>query len=294
MSTPADPEIRAVSLSAPLPADSHVHTEWSWDAPSGSMLGSCERALQLGLPAIAFTEHVDYTVWTPTEAELALNDYPPGIADGGVITPPAFDVAGYHDAVQECRERYPQLRILSGLELGEPHWYAAAVAQVLSSGPFDRVLGSLHCLADRGGYAEPDGLFEHRDPAEVIRSYLAEVAELVCSAAPFEILAHIDYPVRDWPATAGRFDPGDFEDEFRHALRCTAESGRALEINTRVPLDAQILRWWHEEGGQAVSFGSDAHEPETVARGFAGVAQFADAYGFRPGPDPYSLWARRS
>ncbi|AMO62627.1 histidinol-phosphatase [Mycolicibacterium phlei] len=276
-----------------LPTDSHVHSEWSWDAPSGSMLGSCARAVELGLPAIAFTEHVDHTVWTPTAEELENNDYPPGIADGGAIVPPAFDTVGYLAALQECRDRYPQLRILSGLELGEPHWHSASVREVLAAGPFDRVLGSLHCLADRGGFAEPDGLFEHRDPFEVIRSYLAEVAELVCSSEPFEILAHIDYPVRDWPASAGPFDPVVFEEEFRHALRCTAESGRALEINTVVPLNSHILRWWHEEGGQSVSFGSDAHEPEAVARGFARVADFAQAHGFRPGPDPFALWTRQ-
>lgn len=46
-----------------LPADNHVHTEWSWDAPAGSMERSCARAAALGLPAIAFTEHLDHTVW---------------------------------------------------------------------------------------------------------------------------------------------------------------------------------------------------------------------------------------
>src|SRR6185369_782479 len=46
-----------------LPCDSHVHSEWSWDTPVGDMEGSCARALELGLPAIAFTEHLDNTVW---------------------------------------------------------------------------------------------------------------------------------------------------------------------------------------------------------------------------------------
>ncbi|GAA4964637.1 hypothetical protein GCM10023334_085180 [Nonomuraea thailandensis] len=53
----------------------------------------------------------------------------------------------------------------------------------------------------------------------------------------FSVLAHIDYPVRYWPGRkAGPFDPSAFEEEFRHALRVTAQSGRALEINTRVPM----------------------------------------------------------
>ena len=38
-----------------FPPDDHTHTEWSWDARSGSMEGSCARAVELGLPSIAFT-----------------------------------------------------------------------------------------------------------------------------------------------------------------------------------------------------------------------------------------------
>ena len=48
---------------AVLPADNHVHTEWSWEAPGGSMQKSCARAVELGVPSIAFTEHGDLTPW---------------------------------------------------------------------------------------------------------------------------------------------------------------------------------------------------------------------------------------
>src|SRR5215472_2759976 len=47
-----------------FPPDGHVHSEWSWDAPAGSMEQTCARAAALGLPAVAFTEHADYTTWT--------------------------------------------------------------------------------------------------------------------------------------------------------------------------------------------------------------------------------------
>ena len=41
--------------------DRHVHTQWSWDATHGDMLATCRRAAELGLPAIALTEHADFT-----------------------------------------------------------------------------------------------------------------------------------------------------------------------------------------------------------------------------------------
>jgi histidinol-phosphatase (PHP family) len=184
---------------------------------------------------------------------------------------------------------FPDLVILSGLEVGEPHWHADACARVLSGGAFDRVLGSLHCLPDGDSFAEPWALYPSRDAAQLVRDYLAEVAELVTGSDAFAVLAHIDYPVRSWPGDRP-FDPAAFEDHFRYALRATARSGKALEINTRIPLHSTILRWWRAEGGRAVTFGSDAHRPDLVGNGFREAAAMAEAHGFRPGPHPYDFW----
>jgi histidinol-phosphatase (PHP family) len=278
-----------------IPADGHVHSEWSWDAPDGSMERSCARAIELGLPGICFTEHLDHTVWTVAldlldEGHLLSSMSTPA----GLLTPPPFDAAGYLAEVERCRDLFPELRILTGLELGEPHWHGDATARVLASGGFERVLGSLHCLPDHGAFREPPGLYALREPEDVLREYLAEVAALVEACDSFAVLAHIDYPVRSWPAGAGPFDPEAFEDEFRHALRRTAASGRALEINTVVPLHSTILRWWREEGGEAVTFGSDAHDPSQVAQAFADARDLAEAHGFRPGRDPLDFWPRSS
>jgi len=39
-----------------------VHTQWSHDTgPQASMTAACTRAVELGLPAVAFTEHLDFT-----------------------------------------------------------------------------------------------------------------------------------------------------------------------------------------------------------------------------------------
>ncbi|MFI6496391.1 PHP domain-containing protein [Nonomuraea typhae] len=353
-----------------LPADSHVHSEWSWDAPLGSMERTCEQALTLGLPVLAFTEHVDHTTWTvasptlprdtpagpdtprhgrpgsdvprsdtprhgrpgsdvprsggpggsvfgtdghdtdgpsrgdPGLAGLGLGDFDLGglglddhllslTTPDGRLIPPPFDVTGYLEAIERCRDRFPSLRILSGMEIGEPHRHAAAVSKLLAAGGFDRVLGSLHCLPYGDGFAEPPGHYAYRDPADVVRDYLAEIARLVTQSDAFAVLAHIDYPLRYWPEKkAGPFDVLAFQEEFRHALRTTARSGRALEINTSIPLHPTLLRWWREEGGQAVTFGSDAHEPALLARRFREAADMATAHGFRPGRNLYDFWGR--
>src|SRR5258708_20044319 len=87
---------------------------------------SCERALEIGLPAIAFTEHADWAL-------VHKGQHP-------------VDIAGYLDAVDRCRARFPNLRILTGVELGEPHLYPKETAEILAAGPLDRVLGSIHSI----------------------------------------------------------------------------------------------------------------------------------------------------
>jgi histidinol phosphatase-like PHP family hydrolase len=140
-----------------LPPDIHVHSQWSWDALAGSMERTCLRAVELGLPSVAFTEHADLTAWT--------------------------------------------LR-----------------------------------------------------PGEEV--------------------------------------PDDFEEEYRHVLRSLAAADKVLEVNTRVPLHPQVLAWWREEGGQAITFASDAHDPGALARGFGGAVHMAETSGFRPGRDPHAFWSR--
>ncbi len=185
-----------------FPPDDHTHTEWSWDAPSGSMEGSCARAVELGLPSIAFTEHVDFTRWLlapEVEGEEEWFD-PAWVGPDGRFRPPPLDTAGYLACVQRCREKFPDLRIVSGAELGEPHWHEQQVSAVLGAGGFDRVLGSVHTLAPDEPWMVDDHLYQQLGPAATIRRYLAEALRLASSSAPFAVLAHIDYPLRFWPS----------------------------------------------------------------------------------------------
>lgn len=280
-----------------LPPDGHVHTQWSADAVRrGSMEWSCARAVELGLPSVAFTEHVDFTRWVIDPQVLPQMDPDDAaLVDAeGRLLPPPLDVGGYMACVQECRDRFPGLRILTGAELGEPHWHASQVAAVLAAARPDRVLGSVHTLELAGGLRMVDHLFGRLEPHDLMAAYFDELLKLVESGVPFGVLAHIDYPLRYWPAGAAPFDVADFEDQYRTVLAALARSGRALEVNTRVPLPAQIVIWWRQAGGQALAFGSDAHQPGHVASRFVEAAAMAEAAGFRPGCYPHDYWRRNA
>jgi histidinol-phosphatase (PHP family) len=261
-----------------LPPDLHVHTEWSWDAPRGDMERSCARALELGLPAIAFTEHADWAL-------VHQGQHP-------------VDIEGYLDAVDRCRTRFPGLRILTGVELGEPHWFPKETAAILAAGPIDQVLGSVHSVHLDGGTIDASQ-FRSRDGIDfpaAVREYFAEVLLLVESGQPFEVLAHLDYPKRYWLDGAPPYREKDYEAEIRAILKAAARTGRVLEVNTTrgqtLCPDLTVVRWWRELGGQAVQYGSDAHQPDKVAEGFKVATQMVESAGFKPAKDPVSLWRR--
>ena len=275
-----------------LPADNHVHSQWSFDTDDrASMARACARAVDLGVPSVAFTEHVDALRWEPAD-EMSRR----GLEREVWHRVRPLDVDGYLACIAECRERFPQLRILTGIEIGEPHLYAATVAGVLARGRFDRILGSLHVVPLGRELLEAYDALQEVGPdraAEAMRTYFAELLRLVEGSDSFEILAHLDYPRRYWPDDAEPYAEQDFEPEYRAVLRALAGSGRVLEVNTASPLACvDLLRWWRDEGGRAVSFGSDAHVPWRVGEHFALAVDVVEAAGFGPGGDPFDFWRR--
>jgi histidinol-phosphatase (PHP family) len=158
------------------------------------------------------------------------------------------------------------------------------------------VLGSLHSAEVGGETRLIDEWHAHEVTAEhdasAVRDYLAEAIRLVQQSDVFEVFAHIDYVTRQIERSGRRHDPMDFEGEYRATLRAVQQADRILEINTRRPLDEVILRWWHDAGGTAVSFGSDAHEGGRVGHGFTDASAMAEAAGFRRQSDPLDFWRR--
>jgi histidinol-phosphatase (PHP family) len=250
------------------------------------MARNCEQAVAIGLPALAFTEHLEFT------------DGGPGDAIGQISTDTRWwsrikplDVTGYLADIAECRERFPGLRILSGVEAGESHLFAGSASAIVRANDFDRVLGSLHAVPYQDRLVAADALFGIMDDDEVMRYYFAELVRLIEGSDLFQVLAHLDFPRRYWPKGAHLYTEAPFEAEYRAVLRALAGTGRVLEINTKSPLaSVDLVTWWREEGGTAVSFGSDAHQPQRVGDRFKLAVDIVEAAGFRAGRDPYDFW----
>jgi histidinol-phosphatase (PHP family) len=257
------------------------------------MRQACARAIELGLAGVTFTDHADLTTLVVSDDAAAYIQAIGGTVTGGMYRPPALDVGGYLSCVAQCRAEFPGLLISAGVELGDPHLHPEAAAALASSG-FELIVGSVHSLRRAAGFADAADRYADLPDAQVVREYLAAVTTMIKTSEHFDVLAHINYAARYWPGRQGDYRSTDFESEYRVALRALVGTGRALEINTSgwLPLDAHLLAWWREEGGQAVSFGSDAHDPLTIGREFESAAAMALAAGFGPAGDGSGLWMR--
>ncbi|MGI5401442.1 hypothetical protein ACQEVG_18760 [Streptomyces sp. CA-135486] len=184
----------------------------------------------------------------------------------------------------------------SPVELSEPHRHQRRVADLLGGACFERVLASVHTLPSDPGASTVDAVFGVRTPHEVVRRYLGEVLQVVERFDDFHVLALIDYAARFWPHECKEYRVADFEDDYRAVPAVLAAKGKALEANTRVPLNLDILWWRRDERREAITFGSDAQSPEQVARGFADAAALAATARFAPGHELNGLndlWTRR-
>jgi histidinol-phosphatase (PHP family) len=229
--------------------DYHIHTGFSVDGEA-TMEAVCQVAIARGIREIAFTDHLDF----------------------GPEDPPGFFRADeYLAAIQRCRERYEdQLIVRTGVEVGEPHLFAAEAATVLARGDFDVVLGSAH-YAEGMRAAWLEGFFE-QPLRPAYASYFRQVVDLAADG-DFDILAHLDLVKRDARKFGKPYDgPEPYADMIRAALRSVVERGKGIEVNTS-PLrrgqpepcpSFEILHWYRELGGEIVTLGSDAHVPTAV------------------------------
>jgi histidinol-phosphatase (PHP family) len=228
-----------------------MHSNFSCDCQA-TMAEMCQAAIALGLPEIGFTEHYDLH---PGEYDECRD---------------AFRLEAWAAELERCRAEFAgRLTIRAGVELGEPHRFADQDRALLARYPFDYVLGSLHWVGSDSIFDLR--YFQDRPEPEAFRLYFEEL-EQVTRAGGFDILSHLDVPVRAAFAVYGRYDPCDHADYIRPILRSCVERGLALDINTAalrrraqvLNPGLEILRWYVELGGERVTLGSDAHRPDQV------------------------------
>jgi histidinol-phosphatase (PHP family) len=248
-----------------IPHDYHMHTSFSPDCRF-TMAEMCSSAIAKGIPEIGFAEHFDL------HPDDTTRDW--------------FRLEPWAAELERCREEFDgQLTIRAGIEIGEPHLFADGAKDILGRYPFDYALGSLHWVGRESVFERSS--FE-RPADEAFRLYFEELERMAASGG-FEILGHLDVPVRTAFDVYGRYDACRYEPAIRAVLGRCVENGIALEINTaslRRPANVlnpgpPILQWYADMGGERITLGSDAHRPEHLAAGLSVAIEAARAAGLR-------------
>ena len=193
-------------------------------------------------------------------------------------------------AVRTLALRFPALELRLGVELEyRPEWLGL-YERLLSTVPFDFVLGSVHRVDghDISGGLQVDPFFLGRSRDEAVEAYFGELAALVAWGG-FDAVTHFDLIKRFGHRHYGRFMPGTFRPLIEPIL---AEMGRkeiGLEINTSGIEEApgapypepEILEWARALGVEFLTLGADVRASGEIVPSLTAGVRLARETGWK-------------
>lgn len=254
-----------------MDVDHHTHHRRCGHAV-GEIEEYIEAALLLGFEEIGITDHAP-VYWMDGDHAL------PGIAM------PRSELEAYVDEVLALKRRYAgRIRVLLGLESDYVPGFDDQYREVLTTYPFDYVIGSVHHCLGRHIYQAARWQDEH--PDETYPEYFRLIRESAKSGL-FDVLGHITGLMAYGPKPSEAM----LETEFAATAQALGKAEVAIEVNTSglrkgtpepFPASALLRRCLQE--GVAVTYGSDSHRPEEVGYARDRIAKLlAGTYRWRPG-----------
>lgn len=251
-------------------ADLHTHNCHSFD--SRALPDSCfSAAVRAGVDVVAVTNHYDID----------------GILDGIY---PDYDAAADTLEIESGQEKYGgSLRIIRGVELGQPHHRPREAQEFLAAQNYDYVLLALHNLRDVPDFSFWDFTKMTDEMCEYwLDRYFTQVIELL-DFPRGDALAHLTYPYRYMKQAGRKVDFKIYRDNLAAIYTKLMSRCAALEINTSgyrqgmdAPLpDMHFIELYRECGGELTVVGSDAHKPEDIGVGIERAYSLLRSLGFK-------------
>ena len=249
----------------PIDGDYHLHTPLCHHA-TGPLEAYVERAHQLGLRAIGFSDH---------------NPLPNGL--NATVRMNEAELDQYVACVTELRDKYHgRVEILLGLELDYFEHLEDYLRQQVARYPWDYIIGAVHSLeATSQEFAWATAVAT--DPRRYYGRYCALMRQLARSGL-CDIIAHFDVPKR-----SGCLPLAVVGEDLTRTLEIIAQSGVALEINTSgyrhpelptpQPYPSLSLVAQAHQLGIPLLVNSDAHAPEHVGSRFGEMETFLRGLG---------------
>lgn len=251
-------------------SDYHLHTSFSSDSenPPKNVI---RQAVKLGLKSICFTDHNDF-------------DYPP--ENGEVMF--ILDYNRYIDTITSLKEKYSHIIDISiGMEQGLMPSVASRVNEYDKDSVLDFIIGSSHLIYGEDPYY--DTFWKHISAKEGITRYYQGIIDSLKVCSNFDVYGHLDYIIRYAPGKDTSYNWKDYSDYIDTILRMLIEKGKGIEINTaglkyglKNPNPCpDIIKRYHELGGEIITTGSDAHKTEHIGYRFDIIYDILTQAGFK-------------
>ncbi len=261
-----------------LLADYHVHTAYSDDSVY-PMEDVVKDAIQKGITELCFTDHVDYGIkedWDSGKKIL----YRDGEPFANV------DYPNYVEQIHKLQQKYQdQITLKTGLEFGVQMHTIPQYEALYQRYPFDFIILSVHQVEDLEFWTQD---FQRgRTQKEYNERYYEEMLQLVYHFPHYSVLGHMDLITRY--DEAGIYPFEHIRPYLEKILKKVIEDGKGIEVNTsshRYGLadstpSKEILRLYHELGGEILTIGSDSHKPEHLGTYIEEAKTLLKNIGFR-------------
>lgn len=250
-------------------SDYHFHTRCSSDSPA-TLTRQAWSAVRAGVREICVTDH-----WNLLDQQ-------------GNRLPTVYDWSGPLEQWRRARGLWPgRLEIRLGVEVGNGVLDPAAVDASLDIPELDFVIGSLHsqsaAAGGRGIFTAARECAKKEDGAAIIGDYMDMLEELV-NTSGWDVLGHVIYPLRYIPAEYG-LDLRPWWDRLAEVFRAVIAQGKGIEFNTSCGSTTgqwrDVLALYRDLGGEVLTLGSDAHQPQFMAAAFPEALELIREAGFR-------------
>ena len=166
--------------------DTHTHPRWSDGV--GEIEANVRRAAELGLPAIACTDHMP--LQSPPPGLTRPEDAPPGRQTTWHMA--WQDLPNYIAEVERARAACPQVEVLVALEFDYWPGVEPVIEELSRMYPWDLRLGSVHYVGDFGIDSDDEiPRWERSDPDAIWEAYFARLTE-AASSGLFDLIGHAD------------------------------------------------------------------------------------------------------
>ncbi len=264
--------------------DYHVHSEFSDDSDY-PMEEVIEEAISMGMKELCFTDHVDYGIkrdWDDPKGIL----YRKGAPGEPEKMPIAnVDYPRYYDKIQRLQGEYKdKITIKLGMEFGIQQDTIPQYESLFQRYPFDFIILSIHQVENKEFW---NGEFQKgRTQKDFHMRYYWEMLSVVENFHNYSVLGHMDLISRYDPI--GNFPFSEVEHIIEQILRRVIADGKGIEVNTscyRYGLDMtpsrDILKMYHDLGGQIITIGSDSHKQEHLGYYIPETLKDLKAMGFK-------------